>query len=361
MKKGIRYLVNLLSIIALLLIVAVQRDGTILGNSVSDSAKDEIVEETTTSKVEQELENGVIAYNSIHFPDQLYAYAGYIPVIIKVKDDIIIEVALGNHNETPSFINHVLKHNPLSQWENKTLKEAAEIPFDAVSGATLSSVAINENLHKVIAYADNAQVTSTKSHLKISSIAAILVIIFGVFLLFYKSKNRWIRIIYLILNVSVIGFWCGSFLSLALLVNWLSSGTNILISIVPFLLLVITILAPLFKRKEAYCRLFCPMGAMQELMWKICPKRFSLKIPKKIAKPLSYLNDVILAVLLLLMWAGVAFHLMDYELFSIFLFHNASPIIVILGSVFILLSAIIRRPYCTFVCPTGALLSLSQR
>ena len=60
------------------------------------------------------------------------------------------------------------------------------------------------------------------------------------------------------------------------------------------------------------------------------------------------------------MWCGTGFDIMNYEVFSAFMFKQASLAVMILAVVFLILSIFINRPYCRYICPTGALLKLSQ-
>lgn len=64
--------------------------------------------------------------------------------------------------------------------------------------------------------------------------------------------------------------------------------------------------------------------------------------------------------LLLLMWTGITFDLINYEVFSVFLFDQASLFVLVLAGVSLLLSLVVSRPYCRFVCPTGQLLRWSE-
>lgn len=70
--------------------------------------------------------------------------------------------------------------------------------------------------------------------------------------------------------------------------------------------------------------------------------------------------QLVLNVIVLGLWSGVFFRWMDYELFSAFLFRQAAPAVIGVAVGFILLSCVVQRPYCRFVCPTGNLFRISQ-
>ena len=78
-------------------------------------------------------------------------------------------------------------------------------------------------------------------------------------------------------------------------------------------------------------------------------------------KHLDYFREGLWIGIMGMLWLGVGFEVMNYELFSIFLFQQASWVVITLGVVFMLLSSVVQRPYCRFVCPTGSLLKYSQQ
>ncbi|MGL5272598.1 MAG: 4Fe-4S binding protein, partial [Phocaeicola sp.] len=157
----------------------------------------------------------------------------------------------------------------------------------------------------------------------------------------------------------VLGFWSGSFISLSLLVNILANGVNYWLFIIPFLLIVTAFIYPLFGKKNHYCTWICPLGACQELLNKSVP--YKISISNRVLKYLDYFREGLFIFLLTIMWLGVGFEAMDYELFSVFLFQSASSYLLIAGAVFAVLSCFVQRPYCRFVCPTGSLFKFSER
>jgi polyferredoxin len=63
---------------------------------------------------------------------------------------------------------------------------------------------------------------------------------------------------------------------------------------------------------------------------------------------------------MLVMWCGVWFDWMNYELFSAFLFNQAAWGVIVAALLFVALSFVVQRPYCRFVCPTGSLFRIAQ-
>lgn len=171
-------------------------------------------------------------------------------------------------------------------------------------------------------------------------------------------RDRRYRSAQLLLNVLVLGLWCGNFVSYSLIVNYLSNGANVLYSFVSLLLLVVAFVYPLFGRKGHYCAWVCPLGSLQELAGR--GGRSKWKLGSRLVKGLGWFRDILWAVLMLLMLTGVWFKWMDYELFGAFMLEQARPAVLGIAIVFVLLSCFISRPYCRFVCPTGRLMELAE-
>jgi polyferredoxin len=80
----------------------------------------------------------------------------------------------------------------------------------------------------------------------------------------------------------------------------------------------------------------------------------------KTVKRLDRFRQLLWAVLMFCLWTGIWFDWIDYEPFSAFIFQSASWVVIGIAIAFVLLSTIVMRPYCRFVCPTGTLFKISQ-
>ena len=63
---------------------------------------------------------------------------------------------------------------------------------------------------------------------------------------------------------------------------------------------------------------------------------------------------------MILLWLGIGSSWIDYELFAAFVVESAGWVMISVGLLVVVLAIFIPRPYCRFVCPTGALLKKSQ-
>lgn len=174
------------------------------------------------------------------------------------------------------------------------------------------------------------------------------------------SKNKTYRLVQLILNVAVTGFWSGMFLSFANLMRMASFGIAPLSAmLLPVILLVIAFIFPLFGKRSHYCMWVCPLGSAQELAGRLNPNH-KLKMSPKTVHTLEVARDILWGVLMIMLWGGFGLSWVDYELFIAFSYNIAPLGILIAAGIVLVISVFIPRPYCRFVCPTGQFLRLAQ-
>lgn len=346
--------VRLLTCALMLLAVAIQYSGRIAGHTVvrPDTVSDTVILSDTH-------DDFVIDTRKI--AADVKGYGGNTPLRIIVSNGKVYRIEAQRNAETPEFFSQV-EDKLLQQYIGMTPEEVLQSQIDAVSGATLSSRAVMETMERGMAYAINQRVTSEKpadwSRLYSAKfILSFCVVLIGA-VIPLVARNKRYRVIHLILNVLILGFWSGTFLSYSLIINYLANGMNLLDSIIPILLLITAFIYPFFGKKNHYCMWQCPLGSLQELTGK-CTK-YKWKLSSKTLKILDGARDGLWALLMLLMWSGVCFEWMNYEPFSAFIFTKASWIATSIALLFVALSLVINRPYCRFVCPTGNLFRIVQ-
>ncbi len=308
MVERLRYIANLLIVALLLASVAIQRDGRVAGVDVENLFAQQSLVAQSEVAVETTLDDGTRVINSTSLGGDIIGFGGRTPVKVYVKGGVIERVEAEPNNETPSFFDEVVKSGLFDVWRGLTLDDAAHRGVDIVSGATYTSAAIIGNVQRAAQYGADVEAESKSllSDVGLKDITGLLVILLGVVLTFFGSKigskmgskYRWLINLQLTLNVAVLGFWCGSFLSLATFTAWVSNGVNISLSLVTFALLCVVVLVPLFGGKRgSYCHLHCPMGSAQELIGRVAlPK---IKLSSGVNKFLNNLRYYILAVLTL--------------------------------------------------------------
>lgn len=347
---------SLITCFLIMLAVAINRDQQVLGRAVQKDKTDS----KTDSIANNAGVDGMIIISTDELAKDVIGYGGNIPLRIYLKEGQVVKIEALKNAETPSFFQDV-EQNVLPQWNGMSVEDALNKKVDGVSGATFSSRAVIESVRRGLTYAQGvehtAPATESVSIISLKFVCTVLVILAGAILPIFIRSTRY-RKVQLLLNVVVLGFWSGTFISYSLLVNYLSNGLNVWTAIIPILLLIVAFVFPLFGKKNHYCNWVCPLGSLQEMAGKSV--KYKLYIRPRYLKFLNYFRDGLWAILMLLMWAGVSFQWMDYELFTAFIFQQASTVVLVLAIVFLLLSCVVVRPYCRFVCPTGTLFRISQ-
>lgn len=350
-----RQLLSLAACVLMILAVSIRRDGKWLGHKVEAAADTARVSKVETMRT---LADGTTVINTTLLGEGIIGYAGTVPLEIKIKDDRIVSVKALDNEETPAFFEKAGKI--LSKWDGKTLQQARGMEVDAVSGATFSSKAIIGNVRQGLLFALKAKQEESllaKIDLSAKSIGGLVVALMAAILPLF-IKNRKYRLVQQLLNTLVLGFWCGMFLNYSSIIGYMSNGLNLLTLLVPAIMLITAFVYPLLGKKSYYCTHVCPFGSLQELSGR-CVK-YKIKMSPRTVKRLDAFRQLLWSALMFCLWTGVWFDWIDYEPFSAFIFTSASWIVIGIAAAFTLLSAVVMRPYCRFVCPTGTLLKLSQ-
>ena len=131
-----------------------------------------------------------------------------------------------------------------------------------------------------------------------------------------------------------------------------------------FILMALGLIVALFFG-PLFCGYACPLGSFQEWIGKLGRKLFSKRygklIPPALDRALGYLRYAVLAMVLVqtAIAGKLVFQDVDpyYALFNFLTGEVALSAIVVL-LVTMLLSLVVERPWCRYLCPYGALLGL---
>ena len=385
-RKG--FWARLLSLVVVVLILAaaaILRDGRILGHDLREAHEAKALKNDTL----EVTPDGVFVVNTKPLAKDVQGYGGPVPLKIHIKDGRVAAVEAEPNAESPDFFNRAKEL--LNHWQNKSVDEALAEEVDAVSGATFSSKAIIANMQRGLAYAkqhgqwgEDGSVgalgtsappieggsagaletsappivgSSVGAHgTSIPSIVALIAVLLGAVVpLFYN--NRRLHLVQLAVNVVVLGLWTGTFVSYTLFLRIFAGGVSLSaigVLAAPLLMLIVALIYPLAGRSGHYCANICPFGSAQELAGKL--SRRKLRITPRVLKLLSVLRNLLWGVLMALLLTGTCTAWIDYELFTAFLYSSASVWVTVLAALFLVLSVWVPRPYCRFVCPTGALI-----
>ena len=373
-RKG--FWARLLSLVVVVLILAaaaILRDGRILGHDLREAHEAKALKNDTL----EVTPDGAFVVNTKPLAKDVQGYGGPVPLKIHIKDGRVAAVEAEPNAESPDFFNRAKEL--LNHWQNKSVDEALAEEVDAVSGATFSSKAIIANMQRGLAYAKQhgqwgedgsvgALGTSAPPivgsggnsvgalETGASPIVALVVVLLGAVVpLFYN--NRRLHLVQLAVNVVVLGLWTGTFVSYTLFLRIFAGGVSLSAIgalAAPLIMLIVALIYPLAGRSGHYCANICPFGSAQELAGKL--SRRKLRITPRVLKLLSVLRNLLWGVLMALLLTGTCTAWIDYELFTAFLYSSASVWVTVLAALFLVLSVWVPRPYCRFVCPTGALI-----
>ena len=373
-RKG--FVARLLSLVVVVLILAaaaILRDGRILGHDLREAHEAKALKNDTLEMTP----DGAFVVNTKPLAKDVQGYGGPVPLKIHIKDGRVAAVEAEPNAESSDFFNRAKEL--LNHWQNKSVDEALAEEVDAVSGATFSSKAIIANMQRGLAYAQKrgqwseegsvgaletsappivGNVGNSVGALETSAppmVALIVVLLGAVVPLFYN--NRRLHLVQLAVNVVVLGLWTGTFVSYTLFLRVFAGGVSLSAIgalAAPLLMLIVALIYPLAGRSGHYCANVCPFGSAQELAGKL--SRRKLRITPRILKLLSVLRNLLWGVLMALLLTGTCTAWIDYELFTAFLYSSASVWVTVLAALFLVLSVWVPRPYCRFVCPTGALI-----
>ena len=363
-------LLSLVVVVLILAAAAILRDGRILGHDLRETHEATALKNDTL----EVKPDGAFVVNTKALAKDVQGFGGPVPLKIHIKDGKVTTVEAEPNAESPDFFNRAKEL--LNHWQGKSVDEAMSEEVDAVSGATFSSRAIIANMQRGLAYAKQhgqwgedgsvgALGTSASpieggsaGALETSAppIVALIVVLLGAVVpLFYN--NRRLHLVQLAVNVVVLGLWTGTFVSYTLFLRIFAGGVSLSAIgalAAPLLMLIVALIYPLAGRSGHYCANICPFGSAQELAGKL--SRRKLRITPRVLKALTVLRNLLWGVLMALLLTGTCTAWVDYELFTAFLYSSASVWVTVLAALFLVLSVWVPRPYCRFVCPTGALI-----
>lgn len=96
-------------------------------------------------------ENGVYIVNTTTLAANVEGYIGPTPLKIYIKKNKIEKIEALKNQETPKYFAKI-KKQLLDKWNGMTVKDAQKAQVDGVTGATISSDAVKENVKRGLEY-----------------------------------------------------------------------------------------------------------------------------------------------------------------------------------------------------------------
>lgn len=290
-------------------------------------------------------------------------YGGKLQVLTIISPaGTIIDTKVINHKETYSFLKKVKRKKFSHQFKNKPLTDNFILKDDinAVSGATFTTKAYNEAVRKSVKQTANdifelnlTPYTETRIIFgKYEIVWIVFLIIAFVSVKIKTRKTKLVRWIILLSGMVVIGFIYNIPLSIglmnkALLGFWPPLNRQLYF----YIMLGGTFLIILFTNKNLYCERICPFGATQECISVISGTKRQL--PKKIRNISVWIQRLlalgVIVLALVMRKPGYA----NYEVFGTMFRLTGGHFSFILLLIFLILSLVLLRPWCNFICPVG--------
>lgn len=286
---------------------------------------------------------------------QQYGYAGIVPLLIGVDENLIIsKIVVLPNNETGDYVEAIYSNKFIGSWQGVSLEDALQLQVDVVSGATHTSKAVIAGVRHTASHVVNADasvVAETNLWTTIKDILFLLIILLSLVMVYKKGKAKF-RTVYLLLVLLIMGLILNNVLSARLMHGWLLEGfmwrANWQSLLVFFLALTLTLVG----KRKFYCNYLCPMGALQELTNKISPFR-KRKLPTVFIG--ISIREIYLALIAGALLTGFTPELAYMEPFMFFSFNIIGIGLILFGVAVIVLSLFYSQPWCS-VCPTGCLM-----
>lgn len=190
------------------------------------------------------------------------------------------------------------------------------------------------------------------NHDQLIKLILLLVFVTTATIIIRYPLNKYRRIIS-IASVAALGFYLGGFLCPLtavqnLFIKWQTG----------YLLLFLTVFISALIAGRVFCGYICPFGALQELLHS---KRISLTIPPAWNHYLNKVKYVLLGYLLVRIIVTGQVTLLGYTPFKVLFAWGGTPLSISLSIALAILSLVIYRPFCRYLCPLGAFLALISR
>ncbi len=295
---------------------------------------------------------------------EVMGYHGPIDILLALGPNGRIEkLKLLHHSETPEHMDRIMDSRFLSAFEGRAPGEMPDV--DMVSGATVSCVAMTRAVLAAqdrlcgVKGGENAAGRSKEPD-KLARIT-MLAFLFTLAFCLLRAKKTWRHVV---LAVSAVFMGCAW--------NWSFSYTDLLdstalIGLLTAVFVTLVAASTLFSGR-IYCGWICPFGAVQEfaaiisspVMGKAWKTAGSGARAGKGGK-LQLVKYAVLACLLLAVVSSGIKGFLNPEPFVDFFAMNSASWRFYLGVAAVLVSFAITRPFCRYLCPSGALLGSLNR
>lgn len=287
-------------------------------------------------------------------------YGGPITMVTGIDlNGNIVGTVIANHKDTPTFIQMIINHRYLDQFQGRKISDPLSLQqdIDSVSGATLSSKgitrAISQGSHAVARSQFGIDVTEKREPFKFEIKEAIVFSLLVLMLIGIKFRLKKLRWVTLLGGLVFIGFAFNIPISLANIAGVLMGYfPSIRENLVWYLMLIGIPLITFVLGRNVYCFWLCPFGAVQELTAKIgggslkCNHTRFEAGARKIKYGLTYIALLGAFIIKAPGFAG-------YEPFATLFALQGFGVQWFILPVVLFASLFISRFWCRYFCPVG--------
>jgi polyferredoxin len=193
-----------------------------------------------------------------------------------------------------------------------------------------------------------------------ADISAVAIFVVFAFVSFFR-KSRQLKYATLALAVAYLGFYKSQLISIVNVFGVLGGNLPLFRHNVAWYLLAVVTVVSTVLWGRVYCGRICAFGAFTQLLDRVVPARWQVKIPRTIERRASLIKYLILG-------GAIAYFLVTddssiypyIEPFWMFGFHATPALWIALGAL-LLTSVFVRNAYCRFLCPLGAALGVLSK
>ena len=324
----------------------------------------------------QGQELGYVVRTSPHAKDVI-GYSGPTDTLVVLDaEDKIAGLEIRHSYDTPNHVEDVANdYLFMESWNGKTWDEVATMDLAAagvegVSGATRTSMCLAESVVVRLGLSISNAAAKPPLRMGLNDLMLVLTLLGGLGFAFHwfpkKSRpnaavlRKRLRRTFQIFVIVYIGFVQGDLLAQSLFRGWVESGIPWRFTPGLVLFAAAAFIVPWSTRKPLYCSQICPHGAAQEMLGKVLPKKFRIKLAPGVKSGLKAVPVMLLSVVLLMSLLVLPFDAAGIEPFDAYIFKSAgiATIAVAIGG--LLFSLFVPMGYCHYGCPTGALLRFTR-
>ena len=319
---------------------------------------------------------GVVGFSTDLAPG-VEGFGGSVPVVVALDaEGRILNVVVGEHEETPAYFSKVERAGLLKKLIGKRYSDPIEIgrDVDAVTGATESSRAIVDGVR--LTARRFAEVLGGKAS-KVPPEGAstrwfdpwylVFILLVGVSVLGELRRVKWLRYVVLAAAFLCLGVWRADFFSVHHLSQISLSATPVFVNNILWYVVPVAALGLALFMGRVYCAWLCPFGALSELLGRLCrsPIQIDLTWDRRLRRIKYIVLPAVLFGVALFGHIGLLRVEPFVDTFTLgFLFEGTTAGIVLrVGWLVVVFAgcALIFRGFCRYVCPAGAAMAFIAR